>query len=130
VKGVLQHSSSLVKLRLNNCDVTDAGAILLASGVRVSAPLVFYWFQSAAVLVIYGDNQCAMQLTAVLQLLDLSNEESLYPEAEAMRNEIGDNGVRAIALALEHNQSLKEVSPVRDKCYTREGLTTLSKRWT
>ncbi|POM58404.1 Multidrug transporter [Phytophthora palmivora] len=35
IANMLQHSSSLMKLRLNNCQIADAGAIFLASGIRV-----------------------------------------------------------------------------------------------
>ncbi|KAG7377839.1 hypothetical protein PHYPSEUDO_010916 [Phytophthora pseudosyringae] len=82
IAEMLQHSSSIVKLRLNNCHITDAGAILLASGIR---------------------------LATMLELLDVSNEESVYWKGESMDNEIRNNGVRAIALALERNQSVKQV---------------------
>ncbi|ETL50379.1 hypothetical protein L916_00365 [Phytophthora nicotianae] len=78
----LQHSSSVVKLRLNHCQITDAGAILLASGVR---------------------------LTTTLQLLDLSNDDTDCWGEDDLDNEIGADGVQAIALALAENRSIKQV---------------------
>ncbi|KAE9041465.1 hypothetical protein PR002_g4448 [Phytophthora rubi] len=82
IAGVLQNSGALVKLRLNNCQIADAGAILLASGMR---------------------------LTKTLQLLDLSNEESVYGKKESLHNEIGNAGVQAIALALKRNQTVTRI---------------------
>ncbi|KAG6584648.1 nucleotide-binding oligomerization domain-containing protein 2 [Phytophthora cinnamomi] len=82
IANLLRTSGALVKLRLNNCQVTDAGAILLASGIRV---------------------------TKTLQLLDLSNEESVYGDEESMENEVGKNGAQAIALVLERNQTVTRI---------------------
>ncbi|KAE8905267.1 hypothetical protein PF005_g666 [Phytophthora fragariae] len=82
ITGVLQNSGALLKLRLNNCQIADAGAILLASGMR---------------------------LTKTLQLLDLSNEESVYGDKESLHNEIGNVGVLAIALALKRNQTVLRI---------------------
>lgn len=107
LQDMLQHSSSLIKLRLNNCQITDAGAILLASGIRVCILLLLA--QIVHIVVGCGADQWCPQLTTTLQLLDVSNEESVYRKEESMDNEIGDNGARAIALALEQNQSIKQV---------------------
>ncbi|KAL3660481.1 hypothetical protein V7S43_014628 [Phytophthora oleae] len=87
IADILQHSDSIVKLRLNNCQVANAGAILLASGIRH---------------------------TKMLELLDISNDDSVNRSADSMNNEIGDEGVRAIALALEQNTSVKEVDLSRN----------------
>ncbi|KAG3109770.1 hypothetical protein PI124_g8709 [Phytophthora idaei] len=95
----LQHSSSIVKLRLNHCHITDAGAILLATGIR---------------------------LTTTLQLLDLSNDEAAFRGKESMDNEIGANGVQAIALALVGNRSVKQVDLSRNPVGSRGAIALAS----
>ncbi|KAG1688967.1 hypothetical protein DVH05_002953 [Phytophthora capsici] len=82
IANILQHSDSITKLRLNNCQIANAGAILLASGIRH---------------------------TTKLELLNISNDDSVYKSDDSMNNEVSDDGVRAIALALEQNASVKEV---------------------
>ncbi|KAI9988551.1 hypothetical protein PInf_021988 [Phytophthora infestans] len=94
----LQHSSSIVKLRLNHCQITDAGAILLASIIR---------------------------LTTTLQVLDLSNDEAAFGD-EAMDNEIGTKGVQAIALALVENRSVKQVDLSRNPVGSRGAIALAS----
>ncbi|KAL4129207.1 hypothetical protein PRIC2_005217 [Phytophthora ramorum] len=97
IASMLQQSTSLVKLRLTNCQIADAGAILLASGIR---------------------------LTPALQLLDLSNDddEPVYREKELMDNKIGSNGVHALAIALEQNRTLKQVDLSRNPVGPRGAL--------
>ncbi|KAJ8569505.1 hypothetical protein ON010_g5755 [Phytophthora cinnamomi] len=84
IANLLRTSGALVKLRLNNCQVTDAGAILLASGIRVWSALFSYCHR-------------------------LSNEEFVYGDEESMENEVGKNGAQAIALVLERNQTVTRI---------------------
>ncbi|GAB9471923.1 hypothetical protein Gpo141_00009119 [Globisporangium polare] len=75
--------SRLHRVCLQFCQVTDAGAILLA---------------------------CALRTTAVLRELDLSNTASSPFKGTCMDNEIGSRGAQALALALEVNTSLTFLS--------------------
>ncbi|KAF1323927.1 Leucine-rich repeat-containing protein 74, partial [Globisporangium splendens] len=83
VQGILRASSTLRVVRLSHCQITDAGAILLASGLRVGA---------------------------FLHKLDLSNQTSAVVKNKHMDNEIGCSGSLAIALALGFNKSLTQLS--------------------
>ncbi|EGZ12341.1 hypothetical protein PHYSODRAFT_516397, partial [Phytophthora sojae] len=60
-----------------------------------------------------------ISLTKTLQLLDLSNGESVYSDKESMENEIGNNGVQAIALALQQNQTVTRVREICTPTYCR-----------
>ncbi|KAF4143674.1 Leucine Rich repeat [Phytophthora infestans] len=102
----LQHSSSIVKLRLNHCQITDAGAILLAIMTRQLLEMKRWTTRSVprAIALALVENRSVKQV-------DLS------------RNPVGSRGAIALASMLQTNVTLERIC--LDRTLVQDGAQSL-----